>query len=44
MSEEKIRNSLRAGYKLHWYQIQNVLGQGGFGITYLGPVPKQLDE
>jgi serine/threonine protein kinase len=29
------RNSLKPGYKLHWYRIERVLGQGGFGITYL---------
>jgi len=29
------RNSLQSGYKLHWYEITKVLGQGGFGITYL---------
>jgi len=33
MSEH--RNALRPGYKLHWYVIREVLGQGGFGITYL---------
>jgi serine/threonine protein kinase/tetratricopeptide (TPR) repeat protein len=27
--------ALPAGYKLHWYEIQRVLGKGGFGITYL---------
>ena len=29
------RNSLQPGYRLHWYEIRKVLGQGGFGITYL---------
>ena len=29
------RNSLPEGYKLHWYVIRDILGQGGFGITYL---------
>ena len=29
------RNALAPGYKLHWYIIRNILGQGGFGITYL---------
>lgn len=28
-------DTLPAGYQLHWYQIDRVLGQGGFGITYL---------
>jgi EAL domain-containing protein (putative c-di-GMP-specific phosphodiesterase class I)/serine/threonine protein kinase len=30
------QNCLPAGFKLHWYEIQSVLGQGGFGITYHG--------
>lgn len=28
-------NILKPGYQLHWYRILSVLGQGGFGITYL---------
>ncbi len=29
------RNSLKPDYKLHWYRVKTILGQGGFGITYL---------
>ncbi len=32
---EQHRNSLQPGYQLHWYRIEQILGQGGFGITYL---------
>ena len=28
-------NALKNGQKLHWYEIRDILGQGGFGITYL---------
>jgi serine/threonine protein kinase len=34
-SEAGHRNALPSGFKLHWYQMQSVLGQGSFGITYL---------
>lgn len=35
--EKKNRNpnALAPGFELHWYEIKDVLGQGGFGITYL---------
>jgi serine/threonine protein kinase len=29
------RSALDPGIRLHWYEIERVLGQGGFGITYL---------
>jgi len=29
------RSALTRGYRLHEYQIESVLGHGGFGITYL---------
>lgn len=35
MTDQSNRNALPAGYKLHWYEIESILGQGGFGITYL---------
>lgn len=34
MTTKGHRNSLKPGYKLHWYRIIQILGQGGFGITY----------
>jgi len=33
--EKRPLNALHAGYQLHWYEIKEILGQGGFGITYL---------
>ena len=35
VSQPEHRYALPAGYRLHWYQIESILGKGGFGITYL---------
>ena len=35
MPELHYSNALEKDYRLHWYTIERVLGQGGFGITYL---------
>jgi len=35
MSDNAFPDALPAQYRLHWYVIERVLGQGGFGITYL---------
>jgi serine/threonine protein kinase/TPR repeat protein len=35
MSETSYPDALPAQYRLHWYVLERVLGQGGFGITYL---------
>jgi serine/threonine protein kinase len=35
MSEQVYADALPAQYRLHWYVLERVLGQGGFGITYL---------
>jgi serine/threonine protein kinase len=35
MSDPSYADALPAQYQLHWYVLERVLGQGGFGITYL---------
>ncbi len=35
MASSNHRNALKPGYMVHWYRIEKILGQGGFGITYL---------
>src|SRR5256714_7749489 len=35
MSDNAFPDALPPQYKLHWYVLERVLGQGGFGITYL---------
>ncbi len=35
MAVAEHRNALPAGFLVHWFEIEKVLGQGGFGITYL---------
>ncbi|WP_024302646.1 serine/threonine-protein kinase [Pseudogulbenkiania sp. MAI-1] len=35
MTDSAYPDALPARYRLHWYVLERVLGQGGFGITYL---------
>jgi serine/threonine protein kinase len=35
MADRAYPDALPAEYRLHWYLLTRVLGQGGFGITYL---------
>ncbi|MEM7207851.1 MAG: protein kinase [Pseudomonadota bacterium] len=35
MDPERHFNALKQNEMLHWYEIKSILGQGGFGITYL---------
>jgi hypothetical protein len=35
MTEQAYPDALPPQYRMHWYTIERVLGQGGFGITYL---------
>ncbi|MDH5326331.1 MAG: protein kinase [Gammaproteobacteria bacterium] len=35
MSENGARDTLPQGHVLHWYEIDSILGRGGYGVTYL---------
>ena len=35
MNDDAFPDALPHQYRLHWYVLERVLGQGGFGITYL---------
>ena len=35
LSDRQSQHALPIGYQLHWFQIESILGLGGFGITYL---------
>jgi len=35
MTDQAFPDALQPQYRMHWYTIERVLGQGGFGITYL---------
>jgi len=35
MTDPSYPDALPAQHRLHWYMLERVLGQGGFGITYL---------
>jgi len=37
------RNALQPGHRVQWYEVAGVLGQGGFGITYLA-LDSNLDQ
>jgi len=37
------KDALPPGYELHWFELQSVLGRGGYGVTYLA-VDKNLDR
>src|SRR5688500_10518993 len=35
MTDPAFPDALPPPYRMHWYTVERVLGQGGFGITYL---------
>jgi hypothetical protein len=35
MTDQAYPDALQPQYRMHWYTFERVLGQGGFGITYL---------
>jgi serine/threonine protein kinase len=35
LNDRQSQHALPIGYQLHWFQIETILGLGGFGITYL---------
>ncbi len=35
MNDPAFPDALQPQYRMHWYTVERVLGQGGFGITYL---------
>jgi len=35
LRDQQSQYALPIGYQLHWFQIESILGVGGFGITYL---------
>ena len=35
MTDQAYPDALPSQYRMHWYTLDRVLGQGGFGITYL---------
>src|SRR5450755_2992406 len=39
MTDDAFPDALPVGHRLHWYVLERVLGQGGFGITYLAHDP-----